>query len=389
MFHCVLIISPPGQISRRKMRTKLLALTLMVMMITSPIAYMAFAEDSSPDELVETTNESSEEENEDTENTETETEDETEDETEEVTEDETEDEDEDETDDAEYETMEDVEDEEGNTVNEEMVTKLKEDAEGWMVFLEPLFESEAPTGPVLQNYMHAQQALTEAEEKTSPEAAAQQYLRAMRQIRNAYRQYMHMNPDAITSDEVETQTTPDEGSPSEEEINAARLELINRFQEQYREQLMTMYQHLDELLSELSPEDAAKLQDAIMRAEQKLLRIQERLDKGEVDEALDELEDATEGLDDDLGGLEDAAAGQMLRTINRIEARIQRLQMKQLRKAAAGEDTTEIDDFIAQMKASIKASKGAWKESHGKGNSGQGNGKSNKGDNGKGKGTYP
>ncbi|MFH2111682.1 MAG: hypothetical protein ABIJ47_10545, partial [Candidatus Bathyarchaeota archaeon] len=240
------------------------------------------------------------------------------------------------------------------------------------------------TDPALRNqFMHAWMAMQQAQsmEGESPQAAAQQYLRAMKQLRNAWRKYQKDNPEVVEELTEESEGEPvEEGAevPTEEEITEIQQQLINRFQERFQEQLTNMFSNYNEVQGDLSPGDAVKAQSALYHAEQKLLRIQERIQAGQYDEALDELDETTEGLDDEFNELEDPASAQMFRTMNQYEARIAKMVEKMERKTARGEDTSEEEDLVNQFRGNVNSAKNEHKENKGNGN-GQGS------NNGKGK----
>ena len=241
------------------------------------------------------------------------------------------------------------------------------------------------TDPVLRNqFMHAWMAMQQAQsmEGESPQAAAQQYLRAMKQLRNAWRKYQKDNPEVVEELTEETgEGEPfDEGEevPTEEEITEKQQELILRFQKRFQEQLTNMFSNYNEIQGDLSSGDAVKAQNALFHAEQKLLRIQERIEAGEFDEAVDELDEATDGLDEEFGGLEDPSSAQMFRTMNQYEARIVKMVEKMEWKAARGEDTTEDENLVNQLRGNINNTKNEHRENKGNGNaqgSNNGNGK--------------
>ena len=230
---------------------------------------------------------------------------------------------------------------------------------------------------VANSFTHAEQAMTQAENwanTSNPRAAAQQYLRAMKHWRNMVKKYGDLgdvvdDPDGDTPPANET-TTP-EGLA--EEINATQTQLINRFQEQFRERLHTLYQYYNETSGTLEPGDALKLQKTLSKTEQKLLRIQARINMSDLD-VLDDLENATDGMDDDFDDLEDNNTRNMYKTMNKLEAKIQKTTQKRNRKAAQGEDTGEEDAEIEELKGNVDKAKGKDKDN---GNNGKG---SDKGD---------
>ena len=240
------------------------------------------------------------------------------------------------------------------------------------------------TDPVLRNqFMHAWMTMNQAQsmEGESPQAAAQQYLRAMKQLRNAWRKYQKDNPEVVEGLTEETEGEPvEEGEevPTEEEITEVQQQLIDRFQGRFQEQLTNMFSNYNEVQGDLSPGDAVKAQSALYHAEQKLLRIQERIETGEYDEALDELDEAADGLDEEFGGLEDPSSAQMFRAMNQYEVRIVRMVERMEWKAARGEDTSEDEGLVNQLRGNINNAMNEHRENKGNGNaqgSDNGNGK--------------
>ena len=215
-------------------------------------------------------------------------------------------------------------------------------------------DNDLPPG-AMENMMHAEQAMNEAGEKSNNQAAAQQYNRAMMHIRNALRKYLHEYPDTVidTGDPGEdAPPIPGDVVPEdlEQQISEAKMQLIERFQEQFRERMTSMYQVLDDVMDSLSPEDAQKAQNAIMKAEQKLWRIRERIEQGQYDEALVELEATTEELNEGLNSLEDDLAAQMFRTMNKLQAKVQKMDEKHQSKG-------QLEDAINDLKSNFNSNR--------------------------------
>ncbi|MCW4013164.1 MAG: hypothetical protein NWF07_09265 [Candidatus Bathyarchaeota archaeon] len=230
--------------------------------------------------------------------------------------------------------------------------------------------------PALRNaFMHAWQAMQQGEdEDTNPQAAANAYMRALKQLRNAYRKFEKDNPTVVDSLTATNDTIPDDeipDEPTDDELNEIQQQLVERFQERFQERLTSMYENYNNVSSGLSPDDAVKALNALTKAEQKLLRIQARIDAGNTTGALDDLDNATDTLDDDFDSLDDAAARQMFKTMNKLEERIQKMEEKAARKAAAGEDTSEEDALLAELKGNKNKTKDDYKTNNGNsGNSG-------------------
>jgi len=235
-----------------------------------------------------------------------------------------------------------------------------------------------PFSPEMENCLqNAQQAMEQAQyfEENNQRAAAQQYLNAMKQYRNALRKYVEMNPEVLDSfeDPIDTGSAGDGiDLPSQEEIDAAKTQLLGRFQLRYREQIQVMIENVEELEGDLSPQDAEKARQALMHTLEKTLRVQERIHAGEYDEAVDELDEAIESLDEEFDGLEDQDAALMFRSMNRIEARIQKMRQVAAGKAAVGGDTSVEDDMLEELTGSKNEMKQGYKEGNESGQGSQG-----------------
>jgi hypothetical protein len=252
----------------------------------------------------------------------------------------------------------------------------------------------------LDNQMHGDDAIGKALqllEQADANAAAQQIQRAMKHYRKALRKAYRDNPEAMSAVEESGDATEPDLPPTEEpaadetEIQETKLMLMQQFSENFQERVMSMEENVNSLMNQLSDEDARKAGDALEKAERKLLRIQERLDRGEIDEAMDDLENATDGIDDALDGFEDDQTAQMLRTIDKLEAKVRRTVDKTERKAAKGQDTSgdedEIDEARGQLnkfKDDLQRGKSGSAPGHTEDN-GQGSGEGNGNDKGGGK----
>ena len=229
--------------------------------------------------------------------------------------------------------------------------------------------------PALANqFMNAWSAMQSAEEKENPRAAANQYLRAMKQLMNAYKKFQKDNPEVVEA------LTEGDGVPQNEvpvgftegELDAVQKELVERFQVRFQGRLTEMFQNFNDVENNLSPSDAVKAFDALTKAEAKLLRIQEKIDAGEIDGALDDLDDTGDELGDGLDSLDDDRSAQMLRTMLKLEARIGKMEERAERKAARGEDTSGDDAAIANARGNKDKAKNDFNNGKGQGNSGNG-----------------
>jgi tetratricopeptide (TPR) repeat protein len=215
---------------------------------------------------------------------------------------------------------------------------------------------------ILNSQMHGDDAVNKTGqllEQANANAAAQQVMQAMKHYRNALRKAYKDNPEALEGLEESGNETdpilPLTGEPvNQTEILDAKMTLIQQFQENFQKRVMSMEETVNSMMNELSDKDSQKAADALERTERKLLRIQERLNRGEIDEAIDDLENATDGLDEDLSSFEDDHIGQMLRTMNKMEARVQRMVDIMNRKAANGNNLSGDEDAINEAWGQLK-----------------------------------
>jgi len=231
--------------------------------------------------------------------------------------------------------------------------------------------------PELRNQlMNAWMEMTQAAEMEGEnlQTAAQQHLRVMRVLRNSWRKYQKDNPDVVDDTTEPPDKTGDGGDELPPEPTAEIQEqLVKRFQERLKESVKEMFLFYNEVKDDLDPNDAMKAYNALYHAEQKLLRIQERIAAGDIEGAIDDLDDAGEGLDEEFNGIEDPQSMQLFKTAAKLQAKIEKMMEKKERKAAQGEDTSGDDDLINQLKGNIDKAKNDHKENKGNGN-GNGNG---------------
>lgn len=241
--------------------------------------------------------------------------------------------------------------------------------------------------PELRNQlMNAWMEMTQAAEMEGEnlQTAAQQHLRVMRTLRNTWRKYQKDNPD-IVDDTTEPGEPGDGGDdepppeePTEEELTETQELLVDRFQKRFNESVKEMFLFYNEVVDDLDPDDAMKAYNALYHAERKLLRIQERIAAGDIEGAIDGLDDAGEGLGDDFDEMDDPQSAQLFRTAAKLQAKIEKMVEKKEWKATHGQDTSGEDDLINQLKGNMDKAKNEHKENKGKGNdngNGNGNGK--------------
>jgi hypothetical protein len=189
----------------------------------------------------------------------------------------------------------------------------------------------------------------------------------MNHYRNAYKK--HVLEEEILGDETPGDTTAGDEieQVNQEDIEVAKAELLARFQERFQEQIQQMIQNVEDLEEDISSEDVEKAQRALTHALQKMLHIQEKIESGKFDEAVDELDEATESLEDEFDKVSDPGTAQMLRTMNQLEARIQKMTEKAARKAAAGEDVSEEGALLEELRGNKNKMKAEFKQNQGHG----------------------
>ena len=225
MFHGVLIIKPSAHIQPNEMKTKLIALTLLLLLLSAPLAQFVYAEETPGDGGTgDGTGGDGTGEGEDGDGT-------------------------------------GEEDGNGN-IDPLVYQQIKADTEARWWNLYYLYTGqhggEDGTGdydgpeipedldPELRNQlMNAWMEMKQAAEMEGEnlQTAAQQHLRVMRTLRNSWRKYQKENPD-VPEPPVETGEGDDElpPEPTEEELTEIQEQLVNRFQERFTETIREMFQ---------------------------------------------------------------------------------------------------------------------------------------------------
>jgi hypothetical protein len=355
-FHGVLLIKPLVSIQAKEMKTKIITLALLLLLLSAPLAKVAYAEDAPGGEDI----------------------------------------------------GDGAEDGGDGNIDPLVYKQIKEDTEArwWNLYhlYAGLQTSENGTAgedvdgnetvdydgpeipgdldPELRNQlMNAWMEMTQAAqmEGENLQTAAQQHLRVMKVLRNTWRKYQKDNP-GIVEDATESLNETDDGGgdelppePTEEELTETQQLLVNRFQRRFNESVKEMFQFYNAVEDDLDPDDAVKAYNALYHAEQKLLRIQERIAAGDLQGAVDDCENATDALNEEYDGMDDPQSAQLFKTATKLQAKISKMLEKKERKAAQGEDTAGEDDLINQLKGNIDKAKNDHKENKGKGN-GNGNG---------------
>jgi len=209
------------------------------------------------------------------------------------------------------------------------------------------------------------------------QTAAQQHLRVMRTLRNTWRKYQKDNPIIEDDEPPEDPAVGGEDEPpSDEVLTEVQKQLVERFTGTVETTVENILLFLNGVEGDMDPDDAMKAYNTLYHAEQKLLRIQERINAGDIEGAIDDLEGTGNDLDEGFDDMEDPQSAQLLKTALKLQAKIDKIYEKMKRKAANGEDTFGDDDLINQLKGNIDKAKNDYKENKGKGNdNGNSNGK--------------
>lgn len=212
----------------------------------------------------------------------------------------------------------------------------------------------------LQNYGHGDDAITLAlrfmnENKTR--AAWNQMRRALKHYKNSMKKMYKAGPQAMEGLEGE----PDDVEPPEDDVNAtvmegAQLQLMEQYEANLQERLRNMRETVENITDQLSEGDTEKMWRTLDNAERKLERIRARLNSSDIEGAIDEAEENEDDLEEGLDGLNNTAAGQMLKTVYKLEAKIQKMEQKSERKSWKNYFGDE--DAINAAKGDLKQ----WKE---------------------------
>jgi hypothetical protein len=264
---------------------------------------------------------------------------------------------------------------ENKSIDPAIFDMVKTQAENREQEMQQLFSDDILSYAHARSWTHAQQAMELARnyEEADPQEAAKQYLRALKHFRNLLKKYIEENPNAYETETLEI-TTADEDIPkaTDKEIITARNQLLNQFQEQFQERLAEMFKNVDDMQEAMSPQDAYTAKLSLIKAEEKLSRIQQRIQTGEYEGIIYELDEATEILDEEFDEL-DPTTAQMLRAMNKLEAKIQKMMQLSVKKAARGEDTSEEEALLDELRGYKYKMKAGFKENKGNGNQGTGN----------------
>jgi len=229
-----------------------------------------------------------------------------------------------------------------------------------MMTMGELNSSISPAG--LQNYGYGDDAIALAlrfmgENKTT--AAWNQMRRALKHYRNAMQKMYKAGPLAFESLEED----PEDVEPPEDDVNTtamegAQLQLMTQYQANLQERMRNMRETVENITDQISEGDSDKLWRTLENAERKLERIRARLNGSDVEGAIEEAEGAENDLEDGLDGLNNTAAGQMLKTVYKLEAKLQKMEQVRARKAEKGKNLLDDDDNINAAKGNLNQ----WKQ---------------------------
>ena len=171
--------------------------------------------------------------------------------------------------------------------------------------------------------------------------------------------------DSLEGSDESDKPSPDESEPPEgleEEIKVVKDKRLAKIQEKVREQIAVVGEHIEELKDYMSEEDSSKLEKALEREVKKLENIMDKVSRGEYDDAIDDLMVTEFLIEDDVDELEDKEAAKTMRTVERLQSQIQKTEEKRQRKAEEGEDTSEEDETIEDMNEELEQVKKEFKE---------------------------
>ena len=228
---------------------------------------------------------------------------------------------------------------------------------------------------VLSNIREALNIMEEAEssEATEMGAATQLYMQAMKLFRDSWK-YMDDGdafvPTGKTSGSDKPVLVEEQNESLIEEILIAKQQLLLNFQRNFRNRINTMYSHIQGLSGAINPEDSAKAENALVSAEEKLLKIQKKMIYGDLEDILLELDAASKGLEDEFKSLEDKEAANLIVTVDKLEGKVQKLNEDNSRSSRnngseAPEDTSDESKVSDEPKGNSGTSEGSSGESKG------------------------
>lgn len=237
----------------------------------------------------------------------------------------------------------------------EQIMNLLQNQYGAFESLENI-EDQVPS-QIMNSIRHGDKAHenVDNEKWSNPVAAANQIQRGMKQYANALKQFYHLHPDEELEELEETEALTDEELevPDDEEINEHKTKLMVQYQEDLANRIMEMTETMNQIMDQLGEGDQLKMFNAMDNTLRKLERIRERLNDGVVDEAVDIAEEAEGELEEALQGMQDQQFAQMLRSMYRLEARIQKMEKVKNMHMEKGLDVEDEIQLIEELQEAL------------------------------------
>ena len=255
-----------------------------------------------------------------------------------------------------------------SNIDDKVYDAIKAAAEARRDELLYLLELKLPPD-IMNKLQEALYAMDEAEEMEDTKEASERYLFALKLFRITWQKYLSYSPEAAEEsfEEVDDHDKPStwETEPPgnlEGEINVAKKKRLVKIQEKYQEKIATVSEHINELKDCLSEEDSKVVLKAIENDEKKLEKIMEKIRKGDYDDAINELIITEFEMEDDFDEMGDKEAAKMLKTLERLQHQIQKTLEQKQKKSEKGEDTSEEDDTIEKLNKDLDKLKQEFKD---------------------------
>jgi hypothetical protein len=155
----------------------------------------------------------------------------------------------------------------------------------------------------------------------------------MKQQRNAFRKYQKNIPEIVNELMPEEEPPVEEPIPTVEDLEETKQLLLGRFTGALKDAVADMLLFYESVEDDLDPDDAVKVYNALIHAERKLLKIQQRIKAGVIDDTINDLEQVDEDLVGEYDEMDDDSA-QLFKTATKLQMKIERMIEKRDRKAA-------------------------------------------------------
>jgi len=119
-----------------------------------------------------------------------------------------------------------------------------------------------------------------------------------------------------------------------------------RFLEQVERRILSMNEKINRFRDGFTAGAVVSVTAALQNTKMKLERIRVRLIAGDVAEAIDELEDAVEEIDESVDELNGLGISKLIKSMNKLEAKIRVLNATAKKLGRRGKDTSEIEEEI-------------------------------------------